>query len=154
MDSPILRNIALASVIGGFILIVVHYGELPDRMPSHFDPQGNPDGYGHKGLLWLLAFINLGTYAMMSWVPNAPRDMMNYPVKITPENEERQYKNMVDMVLAMRLAIAVNFAYMIYGIIYTGLGRMNGLGSWSLWIFLGSVFLPIIYYCWRSYQLK
>ncbi|MEM6396573.1 MAG: DUF1648 domain-containing protein [Bacteroidota bacterium] len=149
-----LRNIALAAVIGGFILIIVHYGDLPEQLPSHYDAAGNPDGYAHKGLIWFLAFINLGTYALLSWVPNAPKELINYPVKITPENEERQYNNMVAMIHVMRLTIAVMFAYMIYGTIYTGLGKMDGLGTWSMWLFLASVFVPMIYYIWKAYQLK
>lgn len=149
-----IRNIALAAVIGGFILIIVHYGDLPDRIPSHFDASGKPDGYAPKALIWLLAFINLGTYALLSWVPNAPKELINYPVKITPENEERQFNNMVSMIHAMRLAIALMFAYIIYGIVYTGLGQMNGLGTWSLWLILAGVIVPVIYYIWKAYQLK
>ncbi|MEM8585127.1 MAG: DUF1648 domain-containing protein [Bacteroidota bacterium] len=154
MNISLSRNIALAAVISGIILIIVHYGDLPSKIPSHFDAQGNPDGYGSKGLLWLLVFINISTFATLSWIPNAPKDLINYPVKITPENEERQYENMVDMIMVMRLTISVSFAYMIYGIIYTGLGQMNGLGGWFLWVFLGGVFVPMIYYMWRSFQLK
>ena len=37
-----------------FFYLASCYGDLPDRIPIHFDLFGNPDGYGPKWILWLL----------------------------------------------------------------------------------------------------
>lgn len=37
-----------------FVYLAAIYGDLPERVPIHFDWRGQPDGYGPKAVLWLL----------------------------------------------------------------------------------------------------
>ena len=149
-----LRLLSLATVIAGFVLLAVHYGSLPPETPSHFDANGEITNYAPKGLLWVLAFLNLGLYLLLAYVGKVDSQYINYPVAITPENQERQHANMINMLEVMRLVCCLVFTYIIYAIIYTTIGRMQGLGSWFIWATLGAILLPIGYFCWRAVQLK
>ncbi len=61
------------------------YGELPDRMASHFNAAGEPDGYSSKQeffLLWyfLIVIVNI-------WVPLAPMIVRKLPSLLSVPNK-------------------------------------------------------------------
>ena len=52
------------------LYLLWNYPSLPDRVPIHFDAQGNPNGYGPKSTLWYFILgLNLGVYILMKYIP-------------------------------------------------------------------------------------
>ncbi len=53
-----------------FIYLGMHYQNLPETVPTHFNGEGNADKFGHKSSLWLvttiLSTVGLGTYLLIS----------------------------------------------------------------------------------------
>jgi uncharacterized membrane protein len=45
---PVLELIPLLLLFLAFYLTFINYPNLPDRIPSHFNIQGLPDGWGSK----------------------------------------------------------------------------------------------------------
>ena len=53
-----------------FIVALVYWKQLPDRMAIHFNFHGNPDNYGNKPLgLLLLPLVNLFMYGVLKFIP-------------------------------------------------------------------------------------
>ncbi len=47
------------------------WNSLPDRIPVHFDAQGNPNNYGSRYYLaYTLLFLNVGVYLFLLIIPN------------------------------------------------------------------------------------
>lgn len=74
------------------MLIIFYYGQLPERIPIHFDINGNPDGWSKKAMLWILPAIFVGTVVMLQVISKMSPDNFNYPVQITEENAAYYYK--------------------------------------------------------------
>lgn len=81
-------RILLASTI---LVVAVHlafsatvYGDLPARIPTHFNAAGVPDGFGARSSWWLLPTISVASAALMIGValvlPRRP-DLLNLPNK-------------------------------------------------------------------------
>ena len=149
-----LRSIALASVIASFAVVLMYYGELSARIPTHFGLGGEPDAYGNKVWLWFLPVLNLGLYALLGNIHRLPKSMFNYPVKLTEENKDRQFANILQMVQVLRAFICLSIAYISWSTVYTALGQQSGLGSWFLWLFLMGSFALVGFFVWRSIKLK
>ena len=62
----ILEALALLTLVGGGVLIVVTWGVLPDSIPMHFDIEGSPDRYGAKIELLALWAVFAFTYLTMA----------------------------------------------------------------------------------------
>jgi uncharacterized membrane protein len=119
------------------LFVSIHYSALPETIPSHFNSFGTPDGYGSKTSIIALPLIGVVLFFLLSFINKLPRKFINYPYKITLENEERQHKNTIMMLAFLRTLLTLMFSYLTYYSIQTGLGKAEGLGSHFTLIFLG-----------------
>ena len=106
---------------------------LPERIPTHFNIAGEPDGYGSKSTLWILPVTAVIMYIGMTILELFPH-IYNYPVEITPENAVRQYRIATRLIRILKTIIAILFSFLSYQTIKTALGITGGLGK---------VFLPV-----------
>lgn len=101
-----LRNISW--ILLGILILgtVILYQKLPEEIPRHFNAKGEVDAYGSKNLVWFLTgatvFMNFLLYLTLQY----PR-YINFPVRITPQNVQRQYYNVVDMTMALKVLINI-----------------------------------------------
>ena len=86
----VLEAIAILGVLFGIILILQAWSSLPATIPIHFDAVGNPDGYGSKGMIWLLPAISVVMIPAMLFLRRFPW-LSNVPIEITEENALYQY---------------------------------------------------------------
>lgn len=130
-------------LLGGVPL--VYYGELPDQIPQHYNAAGEVDIYGPKYLLLVLAGVGILLYGLMTWVGRYPH-WFNYPVAITPENAERQYRIATRLMRMLKLVVVLLFFYLIYETIRIGLGRAEGLSPALMWGMLGGNIALLLWY--------
>lgn len=133
----------------GAAAVSLHWSELPEIIPVHFNYLGNPDGYGPKGVVLFMLGIFLFTNAMLSFGLNQPHKA-NVPWKITEENKSETMAMVRNLLLTMKVVVMSMLGYITWAMVQCGLGRMNGLGAWFLPVFLVSMFLPIIMFFVRG----
>lgn len=137
-------------VMFGFVFFytVTHYGALPTRMPTHFGPSGQPDGWSTKGfgsvylplvigiLVWLFMFIC--NYFLII----RPDDPGKYMSMSKLEKEKKGPKQLEELrtvaarsMMVMNLTVAAMMAAIEYGAINSALGLQKGLGL-GIWVFV------------------
>ncbi len=119
----------------------------------HFNAVGEVDGWGKKAMVWALPVIALFTVTFMLSVPYFNQKYINYPVKITEENQQKQHQLMI---LFIRLLAAVILGMMIY---ISFVSVHLALGSTAphmvyIWMFMGGVFGLMIWYMIKARRLK
>ena len=67
-----LETIAIGVLIYGVILVLQAWSTLPDTIPTHFDASGNADGFGPKGMIWLLPSISVVLVPAMLFLRRFP----------------------------------------------------------------------------------
>lgn len=83
-------------ILTGFLLffmwvwLLYHYSNLPERIPTHFNFNGQADGFGHKNNLFILAILATIIYIVLSVLKKIPH-LLNYPVTVTEENAFKLY---------------------------------------------------------------
>lgn len=145
-----LSFLALLVLIG---LSIFYYGQLPEEIPNHFNFQGEANGYGHKGSIFLLPVIGFFIFILFSAVEKYPHTF-NYTKKITEENAFGQYQLSLRLLRCLRLIIHVGFAFMMWYQIRMALGHIEQMPSVLLLVFLCSIFGMIIYYIYKASQLN
>ncbi|MEO1262751.1 MAG: DUF1648 domain-containing protein [Bacteroidota bacterium] len=129
-----------------FLLPLLFYSQLPERMPSHFNAAGEPDAYSSKSSIWIMPVVGLITYFIFTFVHKMDPSNFSYPTRITPENAESKYRNTLQLLRWTKLVIMVLFVYLVWMSIRIGLGSAAGLHTWFIWAFLAAMLIPIIYF--------
>lgn len=148
-----LEIIALSGVILTILFVLVYYKALPDTIPQHFNLNGSPDGFGAKSILFVLPVVAIVIYAMMTAGLRFPQ-LINYPVPITNENAERQYKNVALMLRVLKCLMTLSFSFLTFATIQNGLGRMDGLGTWAVPAMLFTLLGTVGFFIYRGFKLR
>jgi len=128
-----------------WIFTIVNYYTLPKTIPIHFDFSGNPDRYGDKSNMLVLAIIPTVLFFAMTILNKYPH-IFNYPVKITPENAPRQYSLATRMIRYLKIIIVLIFGVISIQTTRNALGEINGIGTWILSLVITLSFIPVIYF--------
>ncbi len=135
------------------VVPIVYYGDLPERIPQHYNAAGGVDIYGPKYLLLVLAGVGILLYGLMTWVGRHPH-WFNYPVAITPENAEHQYRTAARLMRALKLVVVLTFFYLTYSSISIGLGKAEGLSPALLWGVLGGNGILMLWYFAQAFRSR
>lgn len=135
--------------IGGglFVLsilyIFVMWGQLPKKIPGHFNGAGEVDRWGSKIEVLILPFIGLFLWILLGLLEKAPH-MHNYPARLNESNVEAFYLNSRKGLNEIKNLCLILFAAISFQMIRIGLGEAESLGWWFLPIFIIAVAIPII----------
>ncbi len=121
------------------ILIAAYWPKLPDTIPIHFNLAGEADGWGRKATILILPGVALFIYVTMTLAIQSSKNI-NYPVRITPENAERQYRLARHLIAVMKAAVIWGLLGLTWLILRTALSEGAQLGSWPAFVLVGSVF--------------
>ncbi|MEP6646056.1 MAG: DUF1648 domain-containing protein [Saprospiraceae bacterium] len=138
-----------------FLWIFTIYADsnLPETIPVHFSISGEINDYGSKMTLWILPVIGTLVFGLLTILNRIP-SAFNYPVKITPENAERQYKNAIQMLRSLKLCIVLVMILAIY-MIYTSAKNQSAKNTeWFLPVILILSFLGPIYFVVKAIKGK
>jgi uncharacterized membrane protein len=141
----VIEFIGLSFLIILIAIPILYYNQLPDRIPIHFNAAGNPDGFGEKPSLFILPAIGLLMYFLLTVLTAFPH-IYNFPVAITPENAEIQYRLATRLMRILKTVIIILFSFIGWMSVRTAVGNASGLGKMFLPAFLFITFGVIIIY--------
>lgn len=148
--------IEILGIITALLLVIIplyYYNALPERIPKHFNFQGDPDATGPKWTLLILTVVGLALYLVMTILNKFPHTF-NYMVTITEENAYIQYKYACRLIRIMKVSILFIFFYISSMNVLIALGRFQSLSKYFLPTMLLLVFVPIVYYLVLSVRKK
>ena len=143
--------IALAALAYGVVLFLQAWSTLPDTIPTHFDASGNADGFGPKGMIWLLPSISVVLVPAMLFLRRFPW-LSNVPIEITEENAEKQYGLIVRLLSLLACDISLVFTVLVYDTILIAGGGNSLLGEWFMPVFITGVIAPILWYFYAAFK--
>ena len=127
-----ITGVALLIIIIALPLIFIK--ELPEIIPTHFDASGQPDGFGGKSSFWILPLSGIIIYVLLTILEAFPH-IYNFPVKITQENAEIQYRLATRMLRILKIQILIMYSFILYMTIKTVKGETSGLVIFSFLYF-------------------
>jgi len=127
----ILDGLAAAGLITGLAVLFFSYGDLPDRIPTHFNGSGEPDGFSSKSIMWILMSITLIMAFGMWYLTRIPHKF-NYLNRVTAENAEETYYRGRLLIRVLNTGIIWIFIFIIWRTVEVVKGEAAGLGQWFL----------------------
>lgn len=144
----IIEIMCLTLLIGLTAYLIFHWGSIQDKIPAHYDWEGNIDRWGNKSDLIFLPMMSWFLYLLITGLQQVPL-VWNTGVKITEENEERVYRTLKYMLETLKLIVVADLTYIT---IHSLMGK--SLSGWFTMIVLVAVFGDLIFWIVRLYQVK
>ena len=145
--------IAIVALLYGIVLVLQSWSTLPQTIPTHFNAKGEADGWGSKGMIWLLPAISVVMIPMMLWLRRYPW-LSNVPWEINKENALQQYGLIVRLLSLLTCVVSLLFLILLYDTISIAGGGTSLLGWWFMPIFVGSTIAPIIWYLIAGFRTR
>jgi len=123
---------------------VALYGpnRLPDKIPTHFGLNGQPNGWGSPTTLWMLPLIVMVVYGIMTVVAQFP-SAFNYPVGVTAENRAGLQELSLQMISWIKLEIVCLFTFIQWFIIQSARQGTLNLSPLVVPVCIGTIFVTI-----------
>ncbi len=147
-----LEVIPLGLIILIILLILNNYPGLPERIPTHFNSQGLPDGWGNKSELFLYPIMSVFIYALITGISvvfaaaTNPKNLINLPSsikdKISLARAEKLRFHLIRLLFALKILVIGLDAYLLYGAIEVASNRSSGISYWPL-IFAAAIIILV-----------
>ena len=137
-------GIILLVLFIGFIAI--SWGQLPDKIPGHYNAAGVVDRWSNKWEILMLPVITIILYGGLSLILLYPQ-IWNVPQTKKESNKYLVYSTLKTMLILMKVEVTANFFF----ISYFSVKGMN-LPAMYTPIFVVIIFGTLIYYIWKSYK--
>ena len=144
----IIDIICIALLFGISIYLLIGWGNLPDKIPGHYDALGNIDRWGSKNELIVLPIIAWIMFIGISVLERFPK-VWNTGVKVTEENAYRVYSTLYDMIKTLKLMLVIIFSFLTINSIH-----MTNLPTIFLPIMLILIFGNLIYHLIKLHRVK
>jgi len=153
-----LEAIILLLVGASFVLLIYYYPQLPERMPVHWNPAGEPDGWERKSLSSVFFLPALGIYLHAIFLVlkhDIAHAKMTLPDTHTEEflqGKERYLAANVRLIDWVRISIALLFftiTLLMLTTTLTDLSRYTRLVTVGLWLTIAGMIAGIIYFISR-----
>ncbi len=136
-------TIGYSCYIGSLLFLIYIWGELPDKVPAHFNAQGEVDRWGSKLELLILPIIGAFLAVSMHFVEKFP-ESHNYPQRLNKENAKEFYLNSRKITNQLKAICLIIFTLIIIESVSIALEWGGGLGAWFLPVLIVGVSIPII----------
>ena|SRR5699024_2611452 len=121
---------------------------LPAEVPAHYNIAGEVDRWGSKWEMLITPIIAALMWISMTVLEKYPH-VYNY-LNLRQDNVRVQYLNARLMLNVIKNIIVLLFAYVSWNNTQVALEKSESLGGSFAFIFLGSLFIPMIFFIIRS----
>jgi len=129
--------------IVSIILVILNWGELPDKIPAHFNGAGEVDRWGSRIEIFILPGIGLLMWIFLGLLEKAPH-MHNYPDRLNERNVEAFYLNSRKLCNELKNFCLMLFAILSCEMLFVALGKIEEIGWWFLPLVLIGAGIPIV----------
>lgn len=143
----LINNLSWIALAATLLLPLAMLQTMPDVIPSHFNGQGKVDGYSAKETILILPAIAAFVFFLLHMAGKHP-DKLNYPVAVTEQNAEKQYRSATRVLRTLKLSVCVLFLFIETEVIFPWVQEHLGLWAPGLGIFL--IAAPVSYQIFAS----
>ncbi len=109
----IINLLSLLCLIGISIFLIIAWDKIPAKIPGHYNFAGEIDKFSDKSSLKVLLAADWIFFILISVVEMFP-GMWNTGVQVTPQNREKVYRILKNMLGTLKLCVVLVFSYLTY----------------------------------------
>lgn len=129
--------------IGSILFLVFVWGDLPDKVPAHFNGAGEVDRWGSKGELFILPVIALFILVLLQILEKFP-EAHNYPARLNETNAAQFYLSSRKLLNKTKNICLIIFSAILFESVSIAMGWGGGIGKWFIPLLIIGTGFPII----------
>jgi uncharacterized membrane protein len=145
--TKVLEAIAVIALLLMIAMPIFHWSDLPDRFPTHYNAQGDPDGWGNKSGTLYLPAVAATVFVLLSVLARRT-GQFNLAIPVD-KNRPEVRAELLQMVTALKALIMVTLAYLYGRSMAVATGHSRSLGLGFLPFAMAAVWPVLGYYIWR-----
>lgn len=130
--------------IGGIVSLLLLWGDLPDKVPAHFNGAGEVDRWGSKWELLILPGIGALLFGLMQALEKHP-EVYNYPKRFNEANAEQFYLQSRKIVNQLKNMCVIVFSVILLEAISIAMGWGSWFGMWFVPVVVGGIVIQLVY---------
>ena len=144
--------LAALALFSMFAVLVIHWGDLPDRVPSHFNLAGEPDRWTGPYRLWFMPIFGALLYGVLTVLP---RKGVRYNVPFGLDQSRPDVRSQVEeMLTVLKAVILVGFAALHIQVVMIAMGLLRSPGPWMVAGLVASTGVTVTIYLLRLSKLR
>ena len=136
----LIQILSFVALLGLIVLTAFSIIHLPERIPTHFNASGLPDGWGGKGALLMLPIIAVILYVAITIIERFSWAYNYAGIEINEKNADYLYRLGRQMLEWVKLILITDFLYLQWQTTLVARNLSTGLGSWFMPVFLLALF--------------
>lgn len=147
------ETLALAGVVGGVLLLVFIWADLPSEIPRHFGFSGEPTAWSGRWSAILPIVVAVALYLGLTLLNRAPH-VFNYPWPITQRNAAIQYRLARSMVTWLKAICVLMMVSIVWSQTRVALGDADGISPFLIFGFLIGIHVVLGVFLYRAYRCR
>lgn len=144
----IMEFLCLLMLIGIALYLLICWHRIPDKIPMHYDWDGNIDRWGGKMELLILPVMTWLMYLFLTVIEHFPK-VWNTGVHVTEENQLRVYRTLKYLLKTMKIIVVFDFSFMTFFSL-----MQKNLPGWFTFVILAVVFGDLFFWIARLVKIK
>lgn len=141
MIISVLNIFCIAALVFLWAITLKKYKTMPEIIPVHFDLDGKADRHGNRKMMFFGPVFCTVFFLFFLWVSQFP-ESVNFPVKLTEENEDRQIMIM-NVFLRWLIFLVTLFFINSQDFVIRYISNPSAKARFSLFSILAAVFLSV-----------
>jgi uncharacterized membrane protein len=152
--SQLFFGLSLLGLLLVIFIPIFYFGDLPERIPTHFDASGRPDNWGERMTIWIWSGVAIAIWVTMVLLGRSASSMLDFS-RIKEGKEELAAQCMMTSIHMMSAFLLWMFVYILWHMIQMALERStDGLGVGFVWIVVIGSVVPVAWYLWAIQPLR
>ncbi|MFN7921198.1 MAG: DUF1648 domain-containing protein [Bryobacteraceae bacterium] len=149
----LLEALAAAAMIFIAVQLISAWPTLPDRVPTHFGLNGEPNQWSSRNGVLIVPIAALLLWVSMTALTFVPH-IHNFPTAVTPENAPRLYAMSAGMLTLIKTEVLCMMAYALWSTVEVAMRRAQEMNSALFLAFIGVILLTAIGSTIRFFSIR
>lgn len=140
----IMELIGITIILVLIFHVITSYTSLPDKIPGHFNAQGEITRYGSKAEILIMPIFGILMYIGLTLIQINPKV---WSVSSREDVEIKVYHNLKSMIISLKVQLIGFFLYITYNQI-----KGTNLSIDATIIFISIVLMTLVFFITRAYR--
>lgn len=140
----IMELIGITIILVLIFHVITSYTSLPDKIPGHFNAQGEITRYGSKAEILIMPIFGILMYIGLTLIQINPKV---WSVSSREDVEIKVYHNLKSMIISLKVQLIGFFQYITYNQI-----KGTNLSIDATIIFISIVLMTLVFFITRAYR--
>jgi hypothetical protein len=145
--------LAISGVLGGVLLLLILWADLPQEIPQRFGITGHPADWTDRWIAFFPVSMAVGLYIGLTFLNRYPH-IFNYPWPINEHNAVIQYRLARSMITWLKALCVLMLVAIVWSQARVALGNLDSVSPFMIMGFIITINAVLLLFVYRAYRCQ